>query len=88
MSVQESSLSYEMHNVNAPGENFDILAGGAFLFFSAIFNRVATDRRLCYPGCFIRTGLGAGGLNKRFCRMGTSRHCLPTYFLMLDYALL
>ena len=26
-------------------------------------------------------GLGAGSLNKHFGRMGTSRHCLPGYFL-------
>ena len=29
----------------------------------------------------VRTGLGAGSLNKRFGRMGTSRHCLQGYFL-------
>ena len=72
-----------MHdNAYALGENFHILVGGAFLFFSAILNRVAAVRRAALPRTiYVRTGLGAGSLNKRFSRMGTSRHCLPGYFL-------
>ncbi|MBQ7001574.1 MAG: ParB/RepB/Spo0J family partition protein [Oscillospiraceae bacterium] len=72
----ERSLTF-----NAPDENFHILVGGSFLFFSAIINRVAAVRRAALPRTiYVRTGLGAGSLNKHFNRMGTSRHCLPRYF--------
>ena len=50
-------------------------------FLSAIINRVAAVRRCALPRTIdVRTGLGAGSLNKRFSRMGTSRHCLPIAF--------
>ena len=54
-----------------PPVRISVLTGGAFLFFSAILQIVLPQSGwLCYPGCFIRTGLGAVSLNKRFASNG------------------
>ena len=35
---------------------------------------------MCYPGHFVRTGLGVCSLNFSLRQTGTSGHCFPGYF--------
>ena len=44
-----TAVFHTYYNVNAPGENFGSHRGRFFVFFSAIFNRVAAVRRTVLP---------------------------------------